>query len=93
MISLLTSDLHCSLDSPDGSYRSESGSQVQLTRDESANVITGEAGWIAPNGERISFTYVADENGYRPSNLPVAPQPSPAVQRGLDLIARVNGGI
>ena len=43
-------------------------------------------------GETISFTYVADENGYSAQGSHV-PQPaplSPAIQRQLDFIARAN---
>jgi hypothetical protein len=50
--------------------------------------------WTSPEGELISFTYIADENGYQPqgSHIPQNVQPiHPALQRGLDLIARVNG--
>jgi len=78
-----------SLSSPDV-FWSESGSQRQLTRDESANVVTGEVQYTAPNGEVISYTYVADENGFQPSNLPQAQPLSPAIQRQLDHIAFVN---
>lgn len=38
----------------------------------------GSAGWYSPNGEAISFSYVADAFGYRPvgSHIPT-PHPIP----------------
>ncbi len=79
------------VDGNDGSFRQESGTQVPAGRDgESFNEISGEVSYISPEGELISYTYIANENGYQPSNLPRAPAVSPAIQRGLDLIARVN---
>ncbi len=78
------------LESPDGSFRQESGQQVPVGGGETVNEISGEVSWISPEGELVSFTYTANENGYQPSNLPRAPAVPPAIQRGLDLIARVN---
>ena len=77
----------------DGSSRRETGSVKSLGNEE-ANSITGEYSWTSPEGELVSFSYVADENGFQPqgSHIPQNVQPiHPALQRGLDLIARVNG--
>ncbi len=41
--------------------------------DEAVNEVRGEVSWVSPEGEVVSYTYVADENGYRPTNLPRAP--------------------
>jgi hypothetical protein len=49
----------------DGSSRQETGSVKQLGNEE-ANSITGEYSWTSPEGELISFSYVADENGFQP---------------------------
>jgi len=72
----------------DGSFRQESGRQ-----NGDAQEITGEVSWTDEvTGETISFTYVADENGYSAQGSHV-PQPaplSPAIQRQLDFIARAN---
>ena len=77
----------------DGSSRQETGSVKQLGTEE-ANSITGQYSYTSPEGEVISFSYVADENGFQPqgSHIPQNVQPiHPALQRGLDLIKRVNG--
>ena len=73
----------------DGSeYRREEG----RVNGAGANEISGEYSWTSPEGEVVSFTYVADENGYQAqgSHLPEAPPLHPHIQRGLELIARVN---
>lgn len=59
---------------------------------EIANVKTGEFSWTSPEGELVSFTYKADENGYQAqgSHLPEAPPLHPHIKLGLELIARVN---
>merc|ERR1712029_513514 len=66
-----------------GEFRSEIGSP---------NEESGEYSWTSPEGELVSFTYTADENGYQAqgSHLPKAPPLHPHIQRGLELIARVN---
>jgi len=72
----------------DGSFRQESGRQ-----NGDAQEITGEVSWTdEETGETISFTYVADENGYSAQGSHV-PQPaplSPAIQRQLAFIQRAN---
>jgi len=73
----------------DGSFRQESGRQ-----NGDAQEITGEVSWTDEvTGETVSFTYVADENGYsaQGSHVPQAPPIPLAIQRGLDLIRRANG--
>ncbi len=76
----------------DGVTREESGTQKQNGGAEPANEITGQVSWTSPEGELITLNYVANENGFQPqgSHVPVAPPVHPAIQRGLDLIARNN---
>ena len=77
----------------DGSSRQETGSVKQVGGEE-ANSISGQYSWTSPEGELVSFTYVADENGFQPqgSHIPVDNTPiHPHLQRGLDLLKRVNG--
>jgi len=77
----------------DGVFRQETGNQKSLGGAEQASEITGEVSWTSPEGEVISFTYLADENGYQAqgSHVPQTPPIPPAIQRGLDLIRRANG--
>lgn len=53
-----------------------------------AQVQHGSYSYTAPDGQLIEVRYTADEHGFRPEgiHLPVAPTPSPEVQKGLDLI-------
>merc|ERR1712038_1744062 len=76
----------------DGEFRREQGRAKSVGGGETANEISGEFSWISPEGELVSFTYKADENGYQAqgSHLPQAPPLHPHIQRGLELIARVN---
>ena len=48
----------------DGEFRSEQG-RIKHIGGEDANEITGEFSWVSPEGELVSFTYKADENGYQ----------------------------
>jgi hypothetical protein len=75
----------------DGEFRREQG-RVKNVGGQDANEIQGEFSWTSPEGELVSFTYKADENGYQAqgSHLPKAPALHPHIQRGLELIARVN---
>jgi hypothetical protein len=59
--------------SDDGSFRQESG----LGGGENGNSKDGEVSWTSPEGELITFSYRADENGYQaqgshvPQNVPL----------------------
>ncbi|XP_045492977.1 larval cuticle protein LCP-22-like [Colias croceus] len=54
------------------------------------DVAQGSFSWTSPEGEVISITYVADENGYQPSGNAI-PQPPPVpaqIARALEYIAK-----
>ncbi|XP_026734679.1 larval cuticle protein LCP-14-like [Trichoplusia ni] len=53
------------------------GQLKTINKDESAVVVSGGNSYISPEGESISLTYIADENGYQPqgSHLPTPPAP------------------
>ena len=72
-------------------FRQESGSTKNLGN-EDANEIRGSYSYTSPEGELITVNYVADETGFHAEgdHIPKAPAIHPAIQRGLDLIARVN---
>ncbi|XP_062132243.1 larval cuticle protein 4-like [Drosophila sulfurigaster albostrigata] len=62
----------------DGQKQLQKG-QLKSVGEEQALVQQGEFGWTAPEGNPISVSYVADENGYQPvaEHLPTPP-PIPA---------------
>lgn len=51
-------------------------------------IVQGSTTWIAKNGEPLSISYVADENGYRPKgfHLPTSPPIPLAIQRALEYL-------
>ncbi|CAH0698162.1 unnamed protein product [Spodoptera exigua] len=75
-------------DTENGISASEDGSLKQIDAETKAQVAQGQASWKSPEGEVISFQYVADENGYQPqgSHLPVAPPIPEAILRALEYI-------
>lgn len=52
-------------------------------------VVQGSTTWIAKNGEPLAISFIADENGYRPTgfHLPTPPPIPLAIQRALDHLA------
>jgi len=51
-------------------------------------VMQGSYSYYSPEGELISVTYVADENGFQPTgeHLPTPPPIPEAIQKALDII-------
>ncbi|XP_068633709.1 larval cuticle protein LCP-14-like [Battus philenor] len=80
-------------------YETENGISAQaegqirsLNKDEVAHQVHGSVSYIAPDGQRIETTYVADETGYHPqgAHLPTPPAPLPIpdyILRALEYIA------
>ena len=56
----------------DGEFRQEQG-RVKNVGGDNVNEITGEYSWTSPEGELVSFTYKADENGYQAQGKTVTP--------------------
>jgi hypothetical protein len=54
-----------------------------------AQVVQGSSSYTSPEGQQISLTYVADENGFQPqgAHLPTSPPIPVAIQRALDYLA------
>ncbi len=75
--------------SADGIEREGQVVQKQIGT-ESGSSQSGSVAFTGADGVPVSWTFVADENGFQPSPniLPVAPEPSPAIKRALEQIRR-----
>ncbi|KAH8302701.1 hypothetical protein KR044_009774, partial [Drosophila immigrans] len=71
----------------DGQEQVESGS-LKRVGDEEALTATGSFGWTSPEGQKISLTYIADENGYQPTadHLPTPPPIPEAILKAIEYI-------
>ncbi|KAF9805109.1 hypothetical protein SFRURICE_013302 [Spodoptera frugiperda] len=71
-----------------GIAANEAGSLKQISPEQTAEVVQGQASWQSPEGEQIKFEYIADENGYQPqgSHLPTSPPIPEAIIRALEYI-------
>ncbi|XP_018579264.1 pupal cuticle protein 20-like [Anoplophora glabripennis] len=80
----------------DGSYRfdyqtenkisqAEQGHLQNAGTDQASSVVHGTYSYEAPNGQTITVTYVADENGFRASgdHIPTPPPIPAAIQKSL----------
>ncbi|XP_028168598.1 larval cuticle protein LCP-14-like [Ostrinia nubilalis] len=89
--------------SPDGSFsytfetsngisgQAEGHVKPSVGKDEPAIEVSGSSQYISPEGEKISLTYVANENGYQPQgdHLPTPPPAEPIpeyIQKALKYI-------
>ncbi|XP_012286503.1 endocuticle structural glycoprotein SgAbd-2 [Orussus abietinus] len=86
---------------PDGSYafsyetgngiKAQEQGQLQKSQDQQhdAVYVQGSYSYPAEDGNTISLTYVADENGFQPqgAHLPVAPAIPEAIVKALEWIA------
>ncbi|KAJ8732084.1 hypothetical protein PYW08_014814 [Mythimna loreyi] len=63
----------------DGTSRQETGEYKNDTEQEGL-VVRGSYKYIAPDGQEISVTYLADKNGYQPNIENAAGQDAPAPQ-------------
>ncbi|KAL5287373.1 hypothetical protein ACFFRR_008338 [Megaselia abdita] len=58
-------------------------------KDENTISAQGSYGFTSPEGEQISISYTADENGYQPqgSHLPTPPPIPPQIIKALEYLA------
>ncbi|KAK6621127.1 hypothetical protein RUM43_011433 [Polyplax serrata] len=84
----------------DGSYKwsYETGNEIQAEEsgyvknagnpETETQVAQGSYSYTAPDGQRITVTYIADENGFVPQgdHLPTPPPIPEAIQRALEFI-------
>ncbi|XP_063701692.1 pupal cuticle protein-like [Culicoides brevitarsis] len=68
------------------SYATSNGIEAQ-EEGEGGVKATGFYKYTSPEGENIEVTYVADENGFQPSNAPVLPEIPPLIQKALAYVA------
>lgn len=63
-------------------------------RDYESQAVQGSYSYTSPEGQPITVTYTADENGFRAegAHLPVPPPIPDAILKSLDLIARTQPG-
>ncbi|XP_063983588.1 endocuticle structural glycoprotein SgAbd-3-like [Diachasmimorpha longicaudata] len=68
-----------------GISHQESGAPKQI-EGETAVVSQGAEAWVAPDGQQISLTWTADENGFQAqgSHLPTPPPIPAAIQQALE---------
>ncbi|KAH8302056.1 hypothetical protein KR044_002306, partial [Drosophila immigrans] len=59
----------------DNGVKQQQSGHLQGQGEEQAIVQQGSFSWISPEGEEVSLSFVADENGYQPtgSHLPKPP--------------------
>jgi len=81
----------------DGSYNFNFSNDDGTSRQESGapSSVSGSYSFITPEGELVDMQYTADEFGFHASgsHMPTTPPPPPHVQRLLDHLAKVNGGV
>merc|ERR1711874_430239 len=81
----------------DGSYNFNFSNDDGTSRQESGapSSVSGTYSFFTPEGELVDMQYTADEFGFHASgsHMPTTPPPPPHVQRLLDHLAKVNGGI
>lgn len=86
---------------PDGSYSynyqtgngiqaQEQGQLVKIAKDEDAIRVQGSFSYSDADGNPVSLSYTADENGFHPQgeHLPTAPPFPEAILRALEYIAQ-----
>ena len=77
-----------SYETSNGITHEESGELKKFSPEEEAIVVQGKSGWTSPDGEKVFFEFVADQNGYQPqgSHIPVGPEVPPHIIRALEYL-------
>lgn len=73
----------------DGVKRDQEGSLKQITEEAAGAVSSGSYSYTDPDGNVVSLSFVADENGFQPTGDHL-PKPHPAIVRALEQIRRTN---
>ncbi|XP_048510715.1 pupal cuticle protein 27-like [Athalia rosae] len=76
-------NFHSKFETANGILQEIEGSVKKLENGTTIEVIEGSVSWKAPDGVVYNFTYIADENGYRPQGdfLPTPPAPQVRSER------------
>jgi len=83
-------DSCCSFETGNGIIAEETGFLKNAGNPETeAQVAQGSSSYTSPEGQQISLTYVADENGFQPqgAHLPTPPPIPAEIQRALEYLA------
>lgn len=85
MENLIDINLSFSFETSNGISHQEAGQPKQIDG-ETPVVVQGADSYIAPDGQQVSITYIADENGYQPqgSHIPTSPPIPPEILRALE---------
>ena len=77
-----------SFETSNGISHQETGSPKQVDQEPGVVVAQGADSYTNPEGQVVSITYIADENGFQPqgSHIPTAPPVPPAIERALEWI-------
>merc|ERR1711911_429532 len=67
----------------------QEGSLKQITEEAAGAVSSGSYSYTDPDGNVVSLSFVADENGFQPTGDHL-PKPHPAIVRALEQIRRTN---
>lgn len=78
-----------SFESGDGTKAEQSGILRNVSDDKAGEAVQGSFEYTDPDGNVVSISYTADENGYRPSGdvLPTPPPIPAAIARALKYLA------
>lgn len=80
---------HFSYETENGIKAEERGEVKNKGTDNEIPSVSGSYSYTAPDGQVITVTYIADENGFQPmgDHLPTPPPIPPEIQASLDMIA------
>lgn len=76
-------------ESEDGVKREQEGKLKQITEEAAGAAVSGSYSYTDPEGNLVSLSFVADENGFQPVGDHL-PKPHPAIVRALEQIRRTN---
>ncbi|XP_017785742.1 PREDICTED: larval cuticle protein LCP-17-like [Nicrophorus vespilloides] len=80
-------DIILTYETSNGIFAQEQGEIHQVSQDQVVKTAQGSFQYTSPEGQPISISYVADENGFQPQgDLPTPPPVPAAIQKAIDYI-------